>query len=565
MRRQRVVILTAAVFLTAAFGALAAPPESAFVDGVTNEGWHPGYCFIASFGQLVQQRDPSVTPAQVVARSGLSTQAAWMRAGGGFAVLEHPRWIDSGVEMDAARLCGVTFGVGYMKGRGAAPAEAKFADEVTMYDDEAASIERLKTVIASGTPVQVHVDYYYLGAGIPHGNHRVVVHGYDADNVYYADNAGVGRENEAVSWADFLAAWRCEALFNPAYPARSHFMLYLTSDPILTSDDWTLAYLGMDALGGTKNVKTGPAAFRAAAAAIEKGADGESVLSFFERCTLANWRPYMVDYLSETGHADWATSYDVSAAACALLNAPAPDWSEATVQLRSIADAEEAVLAEMAALAASVEPIALFAPADGDNLASLGRTPFRWATLPNTGPATVQFAMTGDFGDTKNVQSFRPSGRKTSIPMTSKDWLKILKKDGGDRSLKWRVAGTGRNAALVSAERTLTWDALAMTAVSPADAYAAAPDELVAFTFEAPPLALKPRIAISPVNNFSDARRLIYLTPGRGATTASFARGTRALLLRKDDGDGIFYWRVEDAGTKLTTVEPSAARSLTLP
>jgi hypothetical protein len=36
-------------------------------------------------------------------------------------------------------------------------------------------------------------------------------------------------------------------------------------------------------------------------------------------------------------------------------------------------------------------------------------------------------------------------------------------------------------------------------------------------------------------------------------------------LRKKDDGDKIVYWRVEDASTKKTKVVPSDVRSLNLP
>ena len=127
----------------------------------------------------------------------------------------------------------------------------------------------------------------------------------------------------------------------------------------------------------------------------------------------------------------------------------------------------------------------------------------------------VEIAMRGDFADKKNLRVCRPKKGNWFVKLTPRDWRRLLPKDGGDRSLSWRVLGRTPNGLVASEPATLTWGVQSC----------------------APPVALKPVVAISA------ARRL------------------RA----KDDEDGIVYWRVEDASTKTTTVAPSEARALVLP
>jgi hypothetical protein len=253
-------------------------PESAYISGVTNSGWEMGMCHVASFGQLIQFRDPNRSAYEIVVRSGDTTQSAWMRGESGKRIFSHPRWIEAGALVEMAQLCGVGLHVGYGEGRGSPMAEAEAADSVTVFETEEAALQKLKTLIAAGIPVQVHMDMYYLWGG-EHGHHRIVVHGYDADFVYYTDNGGEAgtKENIALSWEDFLNGWSLTPLLNPQYPACPYMMCYITNTPSLADDAWTLVWLALDAFGSTRKLQTGPDAIRELANALRGGADPEYV------------------------------------------------------------------------------------------------------------------------------------------------------------------------------------------------------------------------------------------------------------------------------------------------
>ncbi|MCD6405651.1 MAG: hypothetical protein J7M19_07480 [Planctomycetes bacterium] len=570
--RKIIAVLVVLVFSSPLIAQSVGPPPSASVAGVTNAGWEVGMCHEASFGQLVQQKDPAVTPADIIARTGESTQACWMRGFGGYTLFTHPRWIDAGALVEAARLSGVGIHVGYGRGHGRGPAEKKAADTVTMFKSEAQAVLHLKEVIAGGAPVQVHTDMYYLDpASYDHCNHRIVVHGYDADNIYYTDNGGDDgtKENIALPWADFLDAWSKTPLLNPRFPAAPYIMIYLANDPSLSDDDWTLCWLALDAFNSTPRKLTGPDAIRAAAEALRDGGDPDVVLNIDMCSTFAHLRPYFTDYLTQTGYLALAAEWQNS---CDLWNEmafnPLFDWNTAPDVLDSIADIEEDVLTQLAALAAGVDPICVMTPDDGDNLSSPGTNIFRWAALPEVKKTVLQLAMTGDFADRHNVKKFIPKPRKFFVTMTERKWLTVLRKDGGDRQLTWRVTGLGRQSDMTSAERTLTWDLQQITQVAPTDGYLFAEDELVTFTFVAPDIAKRPKVIISTTGNFTDRTHRKYrivLTPKRNESQVSFRTNTLKILRRKDNGDNLAYWRVEDAASRLTTVEPSLVRQLNMP
>jgi hypothetical protein len=104
-----------------------------------------------------------------------------------------------------------------------------------------------------------------------------------------------------------------------------------------------------------------------------------------------------------------------------------------------------------------------------------------------------------------------------------------------------------------------------MVSTSPEDVYSMAADELVTFAFERPWIAMRPCVVISTTGDFNDRSSRIVLTTKRGQTSVSFKTSTLSTLSKKDDGDGIVYWRVEDAAARQTKVEPSDVRSLYLP
>ena len=109
------------------------------------------------------------------------------------------------------------------------------------------------------------------------------------------------------------------------------------------------------------------------------------------------------------------------------------------------------------------------------------------------------------------------------------------------------------------------WEPQAMVSLSPWDSYLVPEGELVRFQFEAPPIAGKPQVVLSTSGDFSEKKTRITLNPRKGATEVSFRSNTLKNLWKRDDGDNVAYWRVEDAATAKTTVEPSGSRTLLLP
>jgi hypothetical protein len=232
--------------------------------------------------------------------------------------------------------------------------------------------------------------------------------------------------------------------------------------------------------------------------------------------------------------------------------------------MEQAADIEEEVEGEMSILAENMEPVQLFTPDDLENLSTLENCAFRWAQMPDISKAVMQLAMTGDFADKKTTGIFKPKKNNWFFSMKKDNWLKVLKKDGGDLSLTWRVSGAGKQADKASVARELGWEIQQMTSISPAPDFVCSEDDPVTFTFETPYVAINPCVAISTTGDFNDRSSRVILKPKRNQTQVSFKSNTLSVLKKKDDGDGIVYWRTEDMSAKTTTVRPSEAQTLLL-
>ncbi|MBN2133800.1 MAG: hypothetical protein JW741_30135, partial [Sedimentisphaerales bacterium] len=134
----------------------------------------------------------------------------------------------------------------------------------------------------------------------------------------------------------------------------------------------------------------------------------------------------------------------------------------------------------------------------------------------------------------------------------------------GDRSLLWRVAGSSRDGEVSSEVGTLSWQEPTMTALGPEDGAVAGEGADLVFTFEAPVVCLRPMVVISGAGDFGDRRQCYRVPAKRGEMQALLPAKRMAALLKKDDGDGVFYWRVEDVGAKRTGVAASEVRSFAL-
>ncbi|SPD74716.1 exported hypothetical protein [uncultured Desulfobacterium sp.] len=560
----------AAILICNISAAIADPPVSASVSGVKNVGWAPGNCEVASFGQLVIQRDPTITPAEVVVRAGVCTQAAWVGSGKNRVLVDHPRFLNMGKRVDAARLFGLGYAVAWKPVGGKPYGIAKQADSLTTFNTTDEAVKRIKELLAAGTPVQVHVDTAELPFyGGNHGSHFVVVHGYDATSIYYCENGFSNGENENVnlSWADFISAWTGIAHVDPKYPGNECFMLWLTTDPVRLDNDWILAWLSRDIKMTNKSKSpTGPDAIRAAAEMIRNGADGDTVFNSWLRSIHANWRSYMIGFLDSAGHSDMAERFEQACEIWESINSTLnPDWSTVCDQMDEAADIEEEVEAELLGLVEDFEPVCLCSPEDGANLDTLEDCTFRWAQMPEVSKTVLQIAMDGDFANRRSTGTLTPDKYKWFVPMAKKDWFKVLSKDDNNRLLSWRVIGQGKDAGMVSIGRTLSWDIQQMVSEAPDSGRSLAEGELLTFTFGSPWIAEKPCVVISTTGDFNDKKSRIIIKPKSDQTSASFTKSTLSTLKKKDDGDKVVYWRAEDAYAKKTMVEPSEPRSLQLP
>jgi len=557
-------------------------PESAYIEGITTACYPGGICYLASLGQLLQLYDPNIQPVDVLVRSGMCSQAYWAKGPTGYTLTIHPRMYNSreklysGPTVDAAQLCGAGYIVGYGQGGGGGEGWVKNADQVLVFESQDEAVDTLQQLIADGIAVQVHIDPYYVKdelsiynpfwAGATElGSHFVVVHGYDQQYVYYTDNCptdvtggsdGVGLP---LSWGGFLAAWQATG----DLPADKHtrtgpyFLSYLDSGPNPIDDEWVLAFLVEDAWDG-------PVMIRSAAELLRGGADGETTLGQFTRDRFAEIRPYMADYLEELGYSEAAGLYEESAGLWWTIK-DNPNWSEAAEVLEAIADAEEQALELLAEVIDTAETFRLIRPSDGQNLGELDAV-FQWRALPEvTDKLVLQLAMGENFDDRGGVLSLKVPAGVSVMSLTTKDWLKALAKDNGNGQLVWRLSGLGKFADQQSPPRVLSWNQPQITALAPADGYACSEDELVNFSFTAPAVCLKPMVVISTTGDFGDRKSLVKLKVTKGASEASFGKNTLAQLRKKDNGDNIVYWQVQDGAAVKTTVEASDVRALDLP
>jgi len=560
--------------------ASAEPPTSAHVDIVNPHC--PAPCYVASLGQLVTRDNPSIAAYDIVACSGFGTSASWGRGGTSYPYLAGaPRAYSNGPQVDISRLCGFDYHVCYGKGGACGPGLFKAANSVTVFRSEEEAVNTLKTVIASGTPVQIHRDMWYtwddiakvypVGPNKFHGSDFIVVNGYDENYVYFTGFGPLGEHGETavdmpILWNSFLASWRetpkltndRNLLFGP------YFMCYLTSNPAKADSRWVTAWLGLDARRGAPGATVGPDAIRAAAAAVGNGTSVDQALSTFALTVMQANRAWMAPFFNHSGRPDLKALYSQSAALWwAILEST--DAANVPSTLDEIADIEDQAIDLMAQTSSDVRHLQTLTPINGTNLSTLDQVGFHWLCLPDVKGVSLQLAMTGDFSNRKACRTFKPKNGNWFVGMGARDWLKVLAKDGGDRQLAWRVLGTQGGVRIESTPSLVTWDAQVITAEAPADGYSFPATELVRFVWHAPAIALRPRVAISATGDFADKKHIVRLVPARGLSEASFRAGTLAKLRAIDDGDGTVYWRVEDASARLTTVQPSPARQLILP
>jgi len=560
-------------------------PTSVYLD-INDSGDYPaGVCYLSSLGQLIQYADSSITQGDILVRTGMITQFEWSNYNGGIVGV-HKRVYDSGNNlyqgqtMDLIRLCGFGYAVCYGKGGGGGVTLVKGADQVFVFTSEDDAVVHLKTVLASGVPVQVHLDFSYVkdDAGVYYpfwasypdeaSSHFVVIHGYDEDYVYYTDNQpsqAIDVDNDGqtdgigvgLPWGHFLEAWEAGEDINTDSNLQGGpwFMLYLTSVPVLSENEDLLGYLYRDGYDG-------PEVLRIAIGNIQQGKTTTACFTDSLRGRKMEMTPYMIQWLEDNNYTEIADLYSQMNTLWQSIRNTQIDEATVLVAIGEIADLLEQSWEDIEPLANLEYDIYPLVPGSDSTFDGLDAVTLRWAPDPYLKSVQLEVDPAGDFSNSKTIIKFKVSAGKAFYVLTVKDWLKILAKENGDRSLKWRVVGTSKGAASASEAQTLSWVALAMTATAPDDHFSTGSDQCIDFSFASPSVAKAAAVEISTTSDFTNKKCLVTLKAKKGLTTVTLKNSVLVKFLQKDDGDNVLYWRVIDTGSKKTTVESSEFRSL---
>jgi len=562
-------------------------PGSAYIDlnALSDLGYPGAVCYLASAGQLVNYYDSSTGVADILVCSGFCSEYAWTSTGGGNHTLDPHRYIYNwkrkiygGQSLDLYRLMGLVYHLGYLHGGAGGLSTQASAKEITVFANEEEAIAKLKEVIAAGTPVQVHLDFAYVAAEASvyypfwqncdsPSSHFVVIHGYDAGYVYYTDNNPAGSvdvDGDSIldgigvplSWQAFLDGWYQGGLINTdkRLQAGPYYMFYLAEPPAPASPLQILRYLyerGVD----------GPEALRSCAAAITAGADGPSCLAQSMRDRKAELTPRMADFLENAGYETMAAQYDQMASLWAGIR-DNPNWAEVPAVLYEMADICQSSWENVATLVNGDPAIFLLSP---QNItASLAEDPgiFVWAAPLDFGKKIIlELAMKDDFSDKKSLVKLKPKAGQSFVAMNQALWWKALAKDDGNRRLWWRVS----SGTEVSESAVFEWEPLVCSLLEPADGYSMGAGESLPVSFSAPSLAKKLQLVFSTTGDFADKKNRLAVKVPAGMTSFSVPEKILAKVKKKDDGDGLVSCRLEDADSKKTTIQPSAAAQITLP
>jgi hypothetical protein len=578
------------------------PPPSASVTGVTNFEWPSGLNEVAAFGQLVEQRGltvnstderidstvalviestaPSidstiviVDSTDVIVRSGVSTQASFLRINATDVVQSLvPRKKGATPFVEASQLCGTGYQFGRLKGAKVPAGVTKGADRNVTFATENDALTRLENLVASNIPVMVDVDFFFLfdeavtqepgiaAAGKQHVSRYIVVTGYDASNIIFADH---GPESElggtgldiTVTTSSFLSAWSGTKTLKTPGVAGPDFMLIVSSKPVLTAPDLTLGIQGEDSAAA-------PKAITLAAKMLRAGKDSDIVLN--QASVFADTRSAMGDFASSDSQVEIAADYRDSSNLWRII-AESTDTSTIPGNLDLIAADEDGGLGIMQGLVAlGPDAIELLSPADNVTLDDISNVTFRWAALPSVGKTVLQITGSGDFTNKKTLVTIPPTTGKKSVTMTAANWGKVFGKNPGVTSIQWRVTGLGKNVGIVSATRTLTFEIPRFTNLTPDNGAAIDSTDLPTFTWTSNGTPLKPQVVLSTTGVFTDKSDRIVLKPKPGESSVTMTMATFNKLEKKDT-DKTVFWRMEDASAKLSDVLPSDPFTFTIP
>ena len=573
-------------------------PQSAYLDLVPAD-YPLGVCYLASAAQLIRYHMPELTAAELMTRTGMATMLSLDYLNfrdhtgqriRGWSLAPHKRIYDTrakifgGQSLDLYLLTGLSYAIAYGRGGGGGYTNVKNADQVTLLNDQNDAITLLKQIIATGTPVQVHLDlshivaytqdYYPWHASITGpSSHFVVIHGYDDQYVYYTDNnpisgsADVDSDGQTdgvgvpVPWASFLSAWQAtEDLPNDRYTLTGPwFMFYLLQEPQPLADEQVLGYLYDDAYDNSTIL-------RACADELRNGVDPNVTLGQNVRDLKGQMTPHFTQYLEDISQTDAAQIFAQAQALWDIFWRNQFQWPDAPEMLEQMADLYDQGWTLLAPAADLEQGVFAVEPDPNAHLDTPTEITFRWVPLPSSpNRLTVQISSTGDFDDRRSCLTLRPIRGKNYAQMTLRNWWSLLAREDGDAAIQWRVVGRSRDGLAYSEPRILLWDVPTLQSLAPEDGIAWDGQQTLVFDFDAPSVARVPVIIISTTGDFSNRRTLFRLKPRRGETHCELISRHMPALIRRDDSDKLFYWRVEDLLARITTVQPSETRTFSGP
>lgn len=217
-------------------------------EGISEEESVPALCYLGAFGMLVIFDDPGLDISDVIAYSGV----------GSYAKSDSKIGLSNGYKEKsvilAAKNLDYDYVVGVKSGGNANSFMADFtssASKVIYTKNEEEALNKLKEIIDSGKPVEVHLDIYYVrdifgkssnfwisGWNKMHASHFMVVTGYDTNYVYINDptEPNLNIKNMKTPIKDFLGAWENGA--NPQIMGARlgpYWMLYINKKGIKKS------------------------------------------------------------------------------------------------------------------------------------------------------------------------------------------------------------------------------------------------------------------------------------------------------------------------------------------
>jgi len=208
----------------------------------------PGLCYLGSFSMLVKYQEPQIEFCEILAASGIGTNAGYIDDGE-TSVLSNG--IGEACIIHATNNLNTSFTLGLKDGGNDSASyyspQLKFgsqAKEIIYFDDGKDSFAHLKSVVSSGNPVVVYLDCYYLYDDFTlvsdfwknsmekdHYDHYMVVTGYDENNIYLNDptDPTEAAANIPANLENFMRAW--EKGNEIGQKLGPFWMIYL-SDPV---------------------------------------------------------------------------------------------------------------------------------------------------------------------------------------------------------------------------------------------------------------------------------------------------------------------------------------------